>query len=102
MSTDKYEAIGVTDRVRARRLTRRALVRDFSPAGWCIFHLWRSSLEFADAHGVKDLPLADLSPRDELARQWVDRCVAIVRAWRQGVELESRRQRPTASAKARL
>lgn len=81
-----YEAIGVSDRVRARKLTRLALGRNLSPAGWCVWRLWMASREVADAYGVPEMPVALLSPRDELARQWVDRCVELVRAWQSDVK----------------
>ena len=95
-----YEALGDT-RVQARKLTRASLLRDFSPGASIVFRVWMASRDFADAHGVKELPVAALSPRDETARAWVDRCVAIVRAWRTDVENGARtRERRTSSRQA--
>jgi hypothetical protein len=83
-----YAELG-DERVYARRLTRRRLLGG-SRATECVHALWMMMQDAARANRLRPLRIDLLSPRDEGAREWVDRCVALVRSWRLRGERESR------------
>lgn len=92
----EYHYRQIRDEDRApRRFTRRPIAN--SPATWCVWCLYSAVVFNAPRIGAKPLPLGAFAPeKDEPAKAWVDRCVAIVREWRERAELGARRQGDTA------
>jgi hypothetical protein len=79
-----YAELG-DERVSAHVLTRGEMRRGSKATG-CVHMLWMTMADCASAHRVRPLPVAALSPNDEAAKEWVDRCIALVRDWRIHVE----------------